>query len=114
LDALEEMKLVSLALLAGLAAGCTNAYWTRPGASLPELASESHGCYQASVGFDAPSALPGPSGGPRLLPRSTPPPKLWKRAPEQAAFERLDEQLHYQRCMAARGWTPARAAAPTL
>jgi hypothetical protein len=108
------MKTLILAVLAGLLAGCTNAYWSRPGSTLPVLASESDTCYRASLDVDAPSALPGPAGRPRLLPRSTPPPKLWQRAPREAAFERYDEQLRYERCMVSRGWEPARAGAPTL
>ena len=47
-----------VAVLAGLIGGCTNTYWTRPGTSLPELASESHACYQASLDSDAPSSPP--------------------------------------------------------
>jgi hypothetical protein len=108
------MNMFILVVLAGLATGCTSTYWARPGAILPVLASESDACYEASLDLDAPSALPGPSGGPRLLPRSTPPPKLWERAPAEAAFERFDEQLRYERCMRALGWQPARMSAPVL
>jgi len=108
------MRTLILTVLAGLLAGCTNAYWTRPGSSLPVLATESDACYRASLEYDAPSALPGPTGRPLLLPRSTPPPRLWQRAPWEAAFERFDEQLKYERCMHARGWEPAKASAPTL
>jgi hypothetical protein len=108
------MRTLVLTVLAGLLAGCTNAYWARAGATLPDLANESDACYRASIEADAPSALPGPSGAPRLLPRTTPPPRLWQRAPREAAFERYDEQLRYERCMASRGWEPARAVAPTL
>jgi hypothetical protein len=32
---------------------------------------------------------------------------LWKRPPRQAAFERYDEQVRYERCMHERGWVPA-------
>jgi hypothetical protein len=106
------MRVIILAVLAGLASGCTNAYWSRPGATLPVLASESDACYAASLDLDAPSALPGPGGQPRLLRRSTPPPRLWERAPQEAAFEHVDEQLQYARCMRARGWRPTRIAAP--
>jgi hypothetical protein len=108
------MKTFTLAVLVGLLAGGTSTYWTRPGSSLPQLASDSDGCYEASLDFDAPSALPGPGGRPRLLPRSTPPPRLWERAPWDAAFERFDEQLRYERCMRALGWRPARVSAPAL
>ena len=108
------MNTLTLIVVVGFLAGCTTSYWTRPGASLPELASESDGCYQASLDLDAPSALPGPSGQPRLLPRSTPPPRLWERPPSEAAFERFDEQLKYERCMRALGWGPARVSPPTL
>jgi hypothetical protein len=103
------MALGVLAGLAGLTAGCatTTAYWDRPGARLPQLASESEGCYREAIAEESPSAMPAegwPSGG-RLLPRSAPPPALWKRAPRQAAFERYDEQVRYERCMRERGWT---------
>ncbi len=108
------MKVFILAVLVGLLAGCTNSYWARPGATLPDLVSESENCYRAAFDFDAPSALPGPSGAPQLLPRTTPPPRLWERAPSAAAFERFDEQLKYERCMHTRGWDSARASAPKL
>ena len=104
------MALGVLACLTGLTAGCgtTTAYWDRPGARLPQLASESEGCYREAIAEESPSAMPAeerPSGG-RLLPRSAPPPALWKRAPRQAAFERYDEQVRYERCMREHGWAP--------
>ena len=108
------MRPLILVVLAGLITGCTNAYWTRSGATLPDLVKESEGCYRAALEVEAPSALPGPSGQPRLLPRTTPPPQLWQRPPRQAAFETFDGQLRYERCMSARGWEPARTTAPTL
>jgi hypothetical protein len=103
------MRMVGVAVLAGLVAGCgaTTAYWDRPGATLPQLAHESETCYREAIGEDSPSALPASEArGVRLLPRSEPPPALWKRPPRQAALERYDEQLRYERCMRARGWTP--------
>jgi hypothetical protein len=108
------MKTPVLLLLAGFVAGCTNNYWARPGATLPELVSESDSCYRTALEVEAPSALPGPSGEPRLLPRATPPPRLWQRSPRQAAFATFDEQLRYERCMRARGWDVARSSAPAL
>jgi hypothetical protein len=110
------MRILVLAALAGLLAGCTTAtpYWTRPGASRPALVAESEGCYRSSLDFEAPSAFPRTPDGPRLLPRSTPPPRVWDRAPGNAAFERFDEQLRYEKCMTARGWQPARGAGPSL
>jgi hypothetical protein len=108
------MNALVLILLAGLVAGCTNAYWARPGARLPDLVSESEGCYRGSLAVEAPSALAGPTGQPRLLSRTTPPPRLWQRAPRQAAFATFEEQLRYERCMQARGWQRARASAPAL
>ena len=107
------MRFIVLTILAGLTAGCastatpyTTAYWSRPGSNLSQLASESEACYRSAVADDSPSALPAsePAPGGRLLPRSEPPPALWKRAPRQAAFERFDEQLRYERCMRERGW----------
>ena len=107
------MRTIALTVLAGLIAGCavTTAYWDRPGATLPQVASESEACYRASFAEDSPSALPGPGFSGRLLPRSEPPPALWKRAPRQAAFERSDEQFRYERCMRQRGWVPVGSAA---
>jgi hypothetical protein len=104
--------MATLAVLAGLTAGCatttpyTTAYWDRPGATLPQLASESETCYREAVAGESPSALPAsePAAGNRLLTRPEPPPALWKRAPRQAAFERYDEQVRYERCMRERGW----------
>ena len=107
------MRATILTVLVALLAGCTSAYWDRPGATLPVLARESEGCYRDAVDMEAPAALPGPSGGPRLLPRSTPPPKLWARAPRQASLEHFDEQMRYERCMVARGWVPGPTAVPT-
>jgi hypothetical protein len=109
------MRVIVLTVLAGLTAGCatttgyTTAYWDRPGATLPQVASESEACYRAAVGEDPPSALPAspPAPGSRLLARSEPPPAVWKRAPSQAGFERFDEQSRYERCMRERGWTAA-------
>jgi hypothetical protein len=104
------MKIVVLAALVGLTAGCATptAYWDRPGARLPELATQSEGCYREAVAEESPSASPAsePSAGGRVLLRSEPPPALWKRAPRQAAFERYDEQARYERCMRERGWVP--------
>ena len=105
------MRIILVPVLAGLTAGCTitTAYWDRPGGRLPQLASESEGCYREAIAEESPSALPAsePAPGGRLLPRSEPPPTLWKRPPRQAAFERYDEQVRYERCMRERGWVPA-------
>jgi hypothetical protein len=105
------MRTIVVPVLAGLTAACTitTAYWDRPGGRLPLLASESEGCYREAVAEESPSALPAsePAPGGRLLPRSQPPPMLWKRPPRQAAFERYDEQVRYERCMRERGWVPA-------
>ena len=90
------------------------AFWTRPAATLPELADESTACYRSALDPDMPSAFPGTSPTNPLLPRSTPPTKLWERAPRDVAFEHFDEQLRYERCMRVRGWTPARVSTPTL
>ena len=111
------IKLVALVLV--LTACATpyrdpKAYWTRPAATLPVLASESESCYRASIDSEAPSALPGSERSSRLLPRSEPPPRLWEREPRQANFERFDDQLRYERCMRERGWRPARTTRSTL
>jgi hypothetical protein len=106
------MRTIILTVLAGLIAGCaaTTSYWDRPGATLTQVASESDACYRASLDEDSPSALPGPGSSVRLLPRSDPPPVLWKRAPRQAALEHFDEQFRYERCMRQRGWVPVGSA----
>ena len=100
------MKTIVLAVLAGLLAGCgtTTAYWDRPGANLTQVVSESEACYRAALDDDYPLALARTESSVRLLPRSEPPPALWKRAPRQAGFERFDEQQRYERCMRQRGW----------
>jgi len=90
------------------------AYWTRPAAMLPDLAQESDACYRAALDPDMPAAFPGTSPRNSILPRTTPPPKLWERAPREVAFERFDEQLKYERCMRVRGWEPTRATTPSL
>jgi hypothetical protein len=108
------LALTALVLVLG---GCSrNTYWTRPGATLQDVAGEAESCYVAavrSVEGEFPSAFPkdgppGPKGG-RLLPPTEPPPKLWARAPREAGFVRFDEQLRYERCMRQRGWSATRS-----
>ena len=114
------MRVISLTALTLLVAACATpyhdpkAFWTRPDATLPQLADESQACYRASLDADAPSAFATSGSGPRLLPRTEPPPKLWEREPRQAGFERYEEQLRYERCMRVRGWRPARSTTPAL
>jgi hypothetical protein len=114
------MRAMSLiAAILALAACATpyrdpKAYWARPGGTLPELADESTACYRSALDPETPSAFPGTSPANPLLPRTSPPPKLWERAPRDADFERFDEQLRYERCMRVRGWQPGRVATPAL
>ena len=114
------MRVISLISVALVLTACATpyrdpkAYWTRPDATLPVLAEESESCYRASLDAETPAAFPSGSAGPRLLPRTEPPPKLWEREPRQAGFERFDEQLRYERCMRVRGWRPARTTTPSL
>jgi len=114
------MRVISLTALTLILAACATpyhdpkAFWTRPDATLPELADESTACYRASLDADTPSAFPSGSTGPALLPRTQPPPKLWERTPREAGFERPDEQLRYERCMRVRGWRPGRTTVPSL
>jgi hypothetical protein len=105
---------VRLFLVALTVIGCTTAYWDRPGARLPDLASEAERCYQASIVVESPAALAVTPDAPRLLPRTEPPPRLWQRAPHEAALEHFDEQLRYEGCMRALGWRPVRAAPANL
>ncbi|HEU5194121.1 MAG TPA: hypothetical protein VFW70_05220 [Methylomirabilota bacterium] len=86
------------------------AYWARPDGTLVQLVDESEACYRDSVDAESPAAFPNGAAGPRLLPRTEPPPKLWERAPRNAGFEKFDEQLRYERCMRVRGWRPTRTA----
>ena len=114
---MRAIKLIAIALVLTACATAyrdPKAYWTRPAATLPVLADEADACYRAALDADAPSAFPNSASGPRLLPRTEPPPKLWEREPRQAGFERFDEQLRYERCMRVRGWRPARTTTPSL
>jgi hypothetical protein len=113
LDPFALMRAITLIAATLVLAACATpykdpkAFWTRPDATLPELADESEACYRAALDAEAPSAFPG-SAGPLLLPRTQPPPKLWERAPREAGFERYEEQLRYERCMRVRGWRAQR------
>ena len=90
------------------------AYWARADATLPQLADEADACYRAALDAETPAAFPSGATGPRLLPRTEPPPKLWERAPREAGFEKFDEQLRYEHCMRVRGWRPTRTTTPSL
>ena len=108
-----------IAAVVGLSACATaysdpKTYWTRPDATLPVLAEEADACYRAALDPESPSAFPGTGPANPMLPRTTPPPKLWERAPREASFERFEEQLKYERCMRIRGWEPRRVTTPTL
>ena len=104
------MRVISLIATTLVLTACATAYhdprayWTRPAATLPELAQESEACYRSALDTDLPAAFPSARGGATLLPRTQPPPRLWERAPRDAGFERFDEQLRYERCMRERGW----------
>ena len=112
------MRLISVLLLSLAATGCMtayrdpNAYWGRPGATLAVLADEAQACFQASIDAESPAAFAVSPQGPRLLPRTEPPPKVWERAPQQLPFERFDEQARYDRCMRARGWQAIKMVSP--
>lgn len=114
------MRVISLIAVTLAVTACATAYtdprayWGRPDATLPQLADEAEACYRAALDAETPSAFPAPVSGPRLLPRTEPPPKLWERAPRQAGFEKFDEQLRFERCMRVRGWRPQRTEAPRL
>ena len=114
------MRLTTLISVTLVLAACATpyhdprAYWTRPDATLPVLAEEADACYRAALDVEAPAAFPSAESGPRLLPRTEPPPKLWERSPREAGFERYDEQLRYERCMRVRGWRPGRTTVPSL
>lgn len=106
------MRLTLIGILSLLVAGCATAppYWSRPGAHRTQLIDESEACYRTALGDEFPSALPGPGTGPRLLPRSEPPPEVWTLAPRRSGLARFDEQLRYERCMRERGWAAGRTA----
>ncbi len=100
--------LLSLAIALG---ACTTAYWTRPGATAPELIEASDACYREAVSGELPAELASGlpvSGGPGVLPPTVPPPYLWKRAPAKAGFTRWEEQTQYEACMRRGGWTATR------
>ena len=108
-----------IAAIAALSACATpywdpKAYWTRPDSTLPVLAEESEACYRAALDPHMPAAFPGTGAASPTLPRSTPPPRIWERAPRDVTFERFDEQLRYERCMRVRGWQARRVTVPTL
>jgi hypothetical protein len=120
LEAFRLMRTIKLIAIALVLTACATAYrdpkayWTRPDASLPVLADESTACYRAALEGESPAAFATSPAGPRLLPRTEPPPKLWEREPRQAGFEHFEEQLRYERCMRVRGWHPARTTTPSL
>ena len=110
------LSALALTALVLVLSGCSTAatYWTRPGATLEDVANESETCYRAAVRAvegEFPSAFPAASSPntPRLLPPTEPPPKLWARSPREAGFARFDEQLHYERCMHQRRWSATRS-----
>jgi hypothetical protein len=105
------LSCLALTALVLFLAGCSTAYWSRPGSELPDLASESHACYASAIGGESPAAFPAqsPRGSARLLPSTEPPPQLWERSPRQAGFARFEEQQRYERCMQQRGWRATRS-----
>jgi hypothetical protein len=118
---MRHLILIALVLTAVvlLLAACTprayrdlGAYWSRPGSTLPQLAGEADRCYRAAIEPGTTATVA--EGDPRLLPRTEPPPGLWRRSPRQAGFEHFDEQLRYEQCMQRQGWEAARRATPDL
>jgi hypothetical protein len=107
--------LAPLTLVLLLAACATPSYWTKPGATRPVLAHDTEACYRAALSSaDYPSALSQPAPSPTTpspaTARSTPPSELWTRAPRDAGFERFDERLRYEKCMADLGYQTTRPA----
>ena len=106
------MKALTPVLATLLLFGCaTPSYWTKPGATRPVLARDTEACYQAALPADYPSALSQPTAPPAAAaPRDLPPPGLWRRAPHEVGFERFDERLRYEKCMADLGYRTTRPA----
>lgn len=94
--------------LATLAAGCTTAFWDRPGATRLTLAEDTEGCYRRAVDAQWPAALPGGRVGQPGVRADQPPPALWRRSPDQAGFGTFDEQQRYERCMRELGYRSTR------
>ncbi len=106
------MKALTPVLAALLLAGCaTPSFWTKPGATRPVLVRDTEACYHAALATDYPSALSRPTPPPAVAtPRDAPPPALWTRAPHAVGFERFDERLRYDKCMADLGYRTTRPA----
>jgi hypothetical protein len=108
------MKTLATIILVLLLAACaTPPYWTKPGVTRPVLADDTTACYWAALGStESPSALSRPTGSTSTsgLPLSVPPPELWNRAPREVGFERFDERLRYEKCMADLGYRTTRPA----
>jgi len=106
------MKAFTSVLAALLLAGCaTPSFWAKPGATRPVLARDTGACYRAALATDYPSALSQPTAPPAVsTPRDVPPPRLWTRAPHEVGFERFDERLRYEKCMADLGYRTTRPA----
>ena len=100
---------VALLPLAAVAvAGCTTAFWDRPGATRSSLADDTETCYRRAVDMPSPAALPGGMGpGPRIPP-DQPPPALWRRSPGEAGFVTFDQEQRFERCMRELGYRSTR------
>lgn len=106
------MKALTPVLATLLLAGCaTPSFWTKPDATRPVLARDTEACYHAALATDYPSALSQAAAPPAAAtPRDVPPPALWTRAPHEVGFERFDERLRYEKCMADLGYRTTRPA----
>lgn len=91
-----------------LAAGCTTAFWDRPGATRLSLAQDTEACYRRAVDEPWPAALPGRAPARPGVPADQPPPGLWRRTPDQAGFLTFDAQQRYERCMRQLGYRSTR------
>ena len=94
--------------LAALAAGCTTAFWDRPGATRLTLAEDTQAGYRGAADASWPAALPGGRAGQPGVRVDQPPPALWRRAPNEAGFVTFDEQKRYERCMRELGYRSTR------
>lgn len=92
-----------------LLAGCTTAFWDRPGATRLSVTQDAELCYRQAVEPPYPAALPGTAPPPAAAVTAVePPPALWRRSPAQAALPSFEAEQRYVRCMRERGYWATR------
>jgi hypothetical protein len=102
------MRVPILLLAALTVAGCTTAFWDRPGATRLTRAQDTEECYRRALDTRFPAALPGPVAGGPGVPADQPPPALWQRSPAEAGFVTFDQEQRYEQCMRELGYHSTR------